>query len=135
MTDPHPDADSCPPWCCGSHGDQPTWHGIEFHESRPVVLDVLTGPVKLQCVTAMTQYPKARTPAGSRVFAWSHITADVTMARPSDLRGFADMLSGYAARLREVADELGVAQAQDRERERERTQAVETDARDAGREE
>ncbi len=114
----------CPAWCIGSHGSEPPWHGVPYHESRPVVLDVRTGPVMVQCVTAMTQYPADPDPG---VFAWSHVMATVKMRRPSDVIAFADMLTAYARRLREVADELVVAQQQDRAR-------VEAGLKDAGRE-
>lgn len=117
----------CPPWCAGGHGEPPQWHGVTFHESRPVVLDVLTGPVKVQCVTAMTQYQARSDPGRRQIFAWSHIAADVTMARPADVLAFADMLTSYASRLREVADELVIAQQQDRAR-------FEADRKDADRE-
>jgi len=42
--------------------------------------------------------------------AWSHSTAKATLNRPSGVIAFADMLSGYAARLRQAADELVIAQ-------------------------
>ena len=128
MTAPDDPLLPCPPWCIGSHGGQPAWRGVVFHESRPVILDALTGPVKVQFVTALTQYPKADAPAGRHVHAWSHMMATVTMSQPSDVTAFADMLTGYAARLRAVADELVIAQQQDRAR-------VEADLKNAGREE
>ena len=81
-----------------------------------MVLDVLTGLVKVQCVTAMTQYPKDPDPASRHVFAWSHVSASVRMRQPSDVIAFADMLTGYAGRLREVAEELAIAQEAGRAR-------------------
>ena len=40
------------------------------------------------------------------------MTAKATLNRPSDVITLADMLAGYASRLREVADELVIAQQQ-----------------------
>jgi hypothetical protein len=110
----------CPSWCTGRH-DQTPWHGVPFHESPPMVPDVLTGLVKVQCVTAMTQYPKDPDPASRHVFAWSHVSASVRMRQPSDVHAFADMLVGYAGRLREVAEELATAQRADLAARSERT--------------
>ncbi len=44
------------------------------------------------------------------------MVAHVSMDKPSDVHVFADMLTGYAARLREVTEELGGTQQQDRAR-------------------
>jgi hypothetical protein len=113
----------CPPWCTGTRGDGEPWH-----ESRPVALDVLTGPVKVQEVAAMTQYPAHADPGKRNIFVWSHMAAEATMNQPSDVIALADMLTGHAARPREVADDLVIAQQQHRDR------VVEADLKDADRE-
>jgi len=60
-------------------------------------------------------------PASRHVFAWSHVSASVRMRQPSDVHAFADMLVGYAGRLREVAEELAAAQREDLAARSERT--------------
>lgn len=61
------------------------------------------------------------------MYAWSHMTVEATLNRRSDVIGIADMLSGYAARLREIADGLVIAQQQDRARRRPAPDAERTD--------
>ena len=127
MTHPDDPLLPCPPWCSGSHVGQSPSPGDRFHESRPVVFEVRTGVVDVEFAAAIVQYPLSTRPDRRDVYAWGHLTATVTMNRPSDVNALADMLVGYAARLRTVADELVVAQQQDRVR-------VEADLKDAGRE-
>ena len=127
VTELKPPLPPCPPWCTGTHGAEPPWHGIPWHESRPVVLDVRTGRVTVRFVTGIVQYPADPDPDRRHVLAWSHMTARVQMARPSDVVAFADMLTDYAGRLREVADELVIAQQQEQAR-------VEADLKNASRE-
>jgi hypothetical protein len=117
----------CPLWCAGSHGGQSTHLGDRFHQSRPVVLEVRTGLVEVEWETVIVQYPLSARPEKRDVYADAHMMAAVTMTRPADVVRFADMLTGYAVRLRELADELVIAQQQDRAR-------VEADPKDAGRE-
>ena len=116
----------CPQWCAGRHDPEPAH--VHFHESRPVVLDVLTEPVTMQFVAAMVQYPAAADPAKQRVFVWAHMSGKATLIQPSDVHAFADMLTGYAGRLREVAEELAAAQEDGRAR------LLEAGLKDAGRE-
>ena len=107
----------CPAWCTGIHPSKDPHLGDRLHESRPVVLDVRTGTVSAEFQTAIVQYPPSSRPDHRGVYAWSHVTVEATLNRPSDVIGIADMLTGYARRLRELADELVIAQ-QDRARRR-----------------
>lgn len=116
MTQPNTEPDPllpCPPWCTGIHPSKEPHLGDRFHESKPVVLEVRTGLAEVECETSIVQYPLRSRPEKRRVYADAHMMAAVTMHRPCDVMAFADMLTGYAARLQEVADELVIAQAQD----------------------
>ena len=120
MTGAEPEPDPllpCPAWCAGTHPSKEPHLGDRFHESRPVVLDVRTGTVSAEFETAIVQYPLSSSPDHRGVYAWSHLMATPTLNHPSDAVAFADMLTGYARRLRELADELVIAQ-QDRARRR-----------------
>ena len=117
----------CPAWCAGIHPSKEPHLGDRFHESKPVVLDVRTGTVSAEFETAIVQYPLSSRPDHRGVYAWSHMTVEATLNRPSDVIGIADMLSGYAARLREIADGLVIAQQQDRARRRAAPDAERTD--------
>ena len=108
----------CPTWCTGIHPSKEPQLGDRLHESKPVVLDVRTGTVSAEFQRAIVQYPLSSRPDRRGVYAWSHMTVEATLNRPSDVIGIADMLSGYTARLRELADELVIAQQQDRARRR-----------------
>lgn len=118
---------TCPAWCSGDHSGQEPELVDRFHDSRPVALDVRTGLVDVEFETVISQYPFASKPEKRAVYAWCHMSASVTMNRPPDVVAFADMLTGYVRRLREVAEELVIAQQQNQVR-------VEADLKDAGRE-
>ena len=96
----------CPSWCHGDHAGQEDWPGDRFHESKPVRLD-LRGPVDVEAECVISQYPLSPCPDHRSVYGWCHIMATATMKLPSDMVAFADMLTGYADRLREFADEPG----------------------------
>ncbi len=106
----------CPAWSTGIHPSKEPYLGDRFHESRPVALEVRTGLVEVECETSIVQYPLRSRPEKRRVYADAHMMAAVTMHRPCDVMAFADMLTGYASRLRELADELVIAPQQDRAR-------------------
>ena len=89
------------------HDSEPPWHGIAWHGCEPVVP---TEPVRLQFITAIPQYPVATDPAKRHVFAWSHVSGKATINRPWDVVASADMLTCYAAGLRQTADEMVIAQ-------------------------
>ena len=127
MTDSDDPLLPCPAWCIGGHVGRSPCPGYRFHESRAVVLEVRTGVFDVEFAAAIVQYPLSTRPDRRDVYAWGHLTATVTMNQPSDVNALADMLTGYACRLREVADELVTAQQQDRVR-------VEADLKNAGRE-
>ncbi len=89
--------------------------------------DVRTGTASAEFGTVIVLYLLSSRPDRRGVYSWSHVIAAATLNRPADVIGFADMLSRYAASLREVADELVIAQQQDQTR-------VEADLKGAGRE-
>nr|WP_034090167.1 hypothetical protein [Streptacidiphilus albus] len=111
----------CPAWCAGRHGAEPPWQDVLYHESEPVVLDVLVDPVEVQCISGLIQFPDAADPRHRNVTAWSWVVTSVGLRQPSDVLAYADMLTGYADRLRELAGELATAQAEDHAARSERT--------------
>jgi len=76
-----------------------------FHESRPVTLAARWKQLDVDFETTSRWSPYAG-PDGSAPSASTQMVAHVSMDKPSDVHVFADMLTGYAARLREVAETL-----------------------------
>jgi len=74
------------------------------------------------------QYPHAGQPETRSAYVLTHLEARGLLMRPADVIALAATLTGYAARLREVADELVIAQQHDRAR------VVEADRKGADRE-
>jgi len=103
----------CPPWCTERHDSGPHWHGVTYHESEPVKLEVLADPVEVQCIAGMVQHPDDADPRKRNVTAWSWAVTSVKMQQPSDVIAYADMLADYADRLRGLAADLAGAQAED----------------------
>ncbi len=111
----------CPAWCTERHDSERPWHGVTYHESEPVKLEVLADPVEVQCIAGMVQHPDDADPRKRNVFAWSWAVTSVTMHQPQDVIAYADMLSSFADRLRDLAVELAAAQAEDHAARSDRT--------------
>jgi len=100
----------CPDWCTGNHPWDDVAVADRFHESRPVTLAAKWKQLDVDFETTINWSPYAG-PEDSEACASTQMVAHVTMDQPSDVHAFADMLTGYASRLREVAEELAAAQA------------------------
>ena len=111
----------CPAWCSGRHESERPWHGVTYHESEPVKLEVLADPVEVQCIAGMVQHPDDADPRKRNVFAWSWVVTSVKLHRPSDVIAYANMLSSFVDQLRELAVELAAAQAEDHAARSDRT--------------
>ena len=105
----------CPDWCTGNHPWDDTAVRDRFHESRPVTLAAKWKQLDVDFETTITWSPYAG-PRDSDACASTQMVANVSMDKPSDVHAFADMLTGYADRLREVAEELATAQEDGRAR-------------------
>ncbi len=104
----------CPPWCAGNHSWQELDLADERHESVPVVLELRSALADVEALAAIVQYPLAARPEARMPYVWARHVATAALRRPADVVAFADMLTGYAGRLRELAAELALAQVGDR---------------------
>ena len=128
MTDTNTDPlRQCPNWCIGKHPWDDMAVRDRFHESRPVTLAAKWSGLDVDFETTVTWSPYAG-PGDDDACASTQLVAHVSMGRPADVHAFADMLVGYAGRLREVAEELAAAQEDGRAR------LLEAGLKDAGRE-
>ena len=105
----------CPDWCTGNHPWDDLAVADRFHESRPVTLAAKWRQLDVDFETTINWSPYAG-PRDCDACASTQMVAHVSMGKPSDVHAFADMLVGYAGRLREVAEELAIAQEAGRAR-------------------
>ena len=111
-TDTAQDSGPCPSWCVSDHTQDAPGSVLWCHRSPKIT--VISGPpgfgVDFAAVTL--QYPYAGPPETRAPFVLAHLEATGRLMRAADVTALADMLSGYADRLRKVADGLAIAQGQ-----------------------
>ncbi len=86
------------------------------HRTAKVMVASASAELDVDFQAVTVQYPFAGQPETRSVYVLTHLEATGRLMRPTDVIALADTLTGYAARLREVADELVIAQQQDRAR-------------------